>query len=98
MDEYWEKLIYETPYYYAVVILHPSKQIMWFEREWYGYSTWMKNVKKGMKEFVASYIKGLAEAEDNTTPGQSNTKRGSFLFLFSNVMSKLGCWYLGLAR
>ena len=35
--------------------------------EWRGYSTWFKGVKKGMREFIASYIKGHADAEDNTT-------------------------------
>ena len=54
MDEYWEKLIYEAPYYYAAIILHPRKQFMWCERVWRGYSTWIKDVMKEMKEFVAS--------------------------------------------
>ena len=68
MDEYWHKLIYETPYYYAAVILHPSRQITWLEEELHGYSTWIRDVKRGMKDFAASYIKALEDANDNTTP------------------------------
>ena len=59
MDKSWHNLIYETPYYYAAVILHPSRQITWFERGWRGYSTCIRDVKRGMKDFVGSYIKLL---------------------------------------
>ena len=33
------------------------------------------DVKKGMKKFVASYIKGLEEAEDNVTPEPDQCKK-----------------------
>ena len=62
LDEYWDILMRETPFYYAAVVLHPNKKLAWFRDKWRRYPDWLKTVENGMKELVASYSK---EWEDN---------------------------------
>lgn len=64
MGEYWSKLIFETPYYYASIILHPDHGVAWFEKHWKGYVPWIKEVKTGMKKFVVAYGNELEENEE----------------------------------
>ena len=64
MDEYWSKLIYETPYYYTSIILHPNHGVTWFEKHWKGYGPWIKEVKTGMRRFVVSFGQSLEGSED----------------------------------
>lgn len=66
MDEYWSKMIYETPYYYASIILHPDHGIAWFERHWKGYAPWIKEVKTGMRKFVILFGERLERAVGET--------------------------------
>jgi len=64
MDKYFYKLINETPYYYAAVVLHPALQLAWIQDRWRKYPTWVDTVKKGMKKFAKEYIESIAnEAE-----------------------------------
>lgn len=67
MDEYWTKMIYQTPYYYASIILHPDHGVAWFDKHWKGYAPWVKKVKTGMKDFVITYgktLEGDADSEE----------------------------------
>ena len=68
LDEYWYKLIHQTPYYYAAVILHPGLQLAWIEDSWRRYPAWIKTVKLGMKKFVLDYVRRLEEATGRPEP------------------------------
>ena len=37
LDDYWDILMCEMPYYYAVVVLHLFKKLAWFKDKWRRY-------------------------------------------------------------
>lgn len=37
LEQYRDKLMSETPFYYGSVILHPNHKTSWFKEKWHGY-------------------------------------------------------------
>lgn len=68
LEVYWLKMIEDTHYYYASIILHPSRKLAWFKDHWRSYPTWVKKVEDGMKKFMVSYMQrhaAAAQTEDD---------------------------------
>lgn len=69
-------MLYETPYYYASIVLHHERGVDWFEKHWEGYAPWIKEVKTVMRKFVLSCGQSLegnvdgAVQEAHTTVGK----------------------------
>lgn len=75
LDEYFSKLINDTSYYYAAVVLHPDYQLAWFQDHWRKFPRWTDTVKKGMKSFVREYIDGLQKEQGTPEPAPPSPVR-----------------------
>ena len=56
IDEYWDRMSLETPYYFAATILHPKLKLAWFKDHWRKYPLWIKRAENGMKALFQEYV------------------------------------------
>ena len=56
INEYWDRMSLETPYYFAATILHPKLKLAWFKDHWRKYPLWIKRAENGMKALFQEYV------------------------------------------
>lgn len=61
MDDYWDKMVYHTPYFYTSIILRPDHGLGWLEMHWHGYDASVKEVGKGIEKFEIAFGRRLVE-------------------------------------
>ncbi|KAK5157209.1 hypothetical protein LTR16_012490, partial [Cryomyces antarcticus] len=50
LDQYWDKMTTETPFYIAATILNPSLKLAYFEDKWRRFPDWHKRAKQQMEK------------------------------------------------
>ena len=72
LDHYWDIIIYQTPFYIAAAMVHPSLNLAWFKNKWQKYQSWVNHSKKLFEDFFKSWAKQRESAEENDQNSELN--------------------------
>ncbi|KAK5275827.1 hypothetical protein LTR16_012083, partial [Cryomyces antarcticus] len=56
LDQYWDKMTTETPFYFTATVLHPSLKQAYFQDKWRKYPEWQKRAKTQMEKIYKEYV------------------------------------------
>lgn len=56
LDQYWDKVTTETPFYFAATVLHPSLKQAYFQDKWRKYPEWQKRAKMQTEKIYEEYV------------------------------------------
>lgn len=73
IDEYWDRMSVETPFYFAATILHPNLKLAWFKDHWRKYPLWIKRAETGMKSLFQEYVAN--EQSEEEEPAQNRYRK-----------------------
>jgi hypothetical protein len=71
LDQYWDKMSQETPFYFAATILHPSLREGWFKDKWRKFPEWIKRGTKQTERLFQEYADEV-EFHDEVVTAQSS--------------------------